>query len=417
MIAALALLVALAQAKPELSPAELKGQQELTRVWTDFAKWCAEHGQKAAGQEALAAAVAAGLPEKSAGSLKKSLDDSVEKPADPALATKKSETGVAAAKVHSKLLTQALAAKSPERADAALAAEATLDPAAKSLKKDLAELVKAALDRNWNEVAGRWLAKAKSVDPDAWSGGKYKDAQLALGKKDVMLLGGGAHPLVAYVSLPASWTPAKKELPVVVAVEGAGSNFAGCCRGFREARGAREAIVVTPCSFANTNELDAKKYPWYDAATLEKCKQQGAARIGFDSAGLAEVLAELRRDFGAAEKFALTGFSGGGNLTYWWTFQHPEQLALVVGSCANFSGMGLQGAKPPADGGPPVTLLTGEKDDYNLEINGQKPGIIGQTDHAEKELARLGFKSVARRVVPGAGHSNFAAEVWKLFLP
>jgi len=111
----------------------------------------------------------------------------------------------------------------------------------------------------------------------------------------------------------------------------------------------------------------------------------------------------------------LFGFSGGGNLTYFWTLQHPETLALAVGCCANFGGLGLQGAKPVTGGGPTVLLLTGEKDDFNLEVFGQKPGIVGQTDSIEGFLKKLGFTNVSRRVVPGAGHSNFAADVWKEF--
>jgi len=103
------------------------------------------------------------------------------------------------------------------------------------------------------------------------------------------------------------------------------------------------------------------------------------------------------------EKLAITGFSGGGNLCYWWTLQHPESLALAVGGCANFGGVGLQGAKSVTGGGPTVLLLTGEKDEINLEVFGQKPGIVGQTDSIEESLKKLGFTNVTRRVVPGAG--------------
>jgi glycerol-3-phosphate acyltransferase PlsY len=62
-------------------------------------------------------------------------------------------------------------------------------------------------------------------------------------------------------------------------------------------------------------------------------------------------------------------------------------------------------------------LLTGEKDDFNLEVFGQKPGIVGQTDSIEESLKKLGFTNVTRRVMPGAGHSSFPADVWKAFLP
>lgn len=413
----LALAVAWIQAKPGLPPAEVDARAKLARTWSDFAKWCLERGQKEAGLAAVQAAVEAGLPDKTAAPLKSGLEAAAAKPDDPALAAKKRETGAAAAKLHAKLFELALAAKAADRADAALAAELALDPESKGARKELGALVKAAVDHGWNEVAGRWLLRARTLDPVTWAAGKFRDAQVALGKKDVIVLGGGEHSMVAYVSLPNDWAPDKKGLPIVVAVEGAGCGFAGCCRLYRETRGARAAIVVTPCSFSNTNGLEAAKYPWYDAAALEKYKAPGAARVEYDAAGLAAVLAELKKDWGGGEKLAITGFSGGGNLTYYWTLQHPETLSLAVGCCANFGGLGLQGAKPVAGGGPPVVLLTGEKDDFNLEVFGQKPGIVGQTDAVEESLKKLGFTNVSRRVVPGAGHSNFAADVWKAFLP
>lgn len=55
-----------------------------------------------------------------------------------------------------------------------------------------------------------------------WAAGRYRDAQVALGKKGLIVLGGGEHALVAYVALPNDWAPAKKGLPIVVPVDGAG---------------------------------------------------------------------------------------------------------------------------------------------------------------------------------------------------
>lgn len=408
-----------AAAKAEFPPAEAKGREQVAKAWGEFAKWCAEHGQRAAGDVALAAATSAGLADKAATSLRDALaklDVVADRADDPALATKRKEVHLSLAKLHGKRFDLALRANAPDRAEAALREQLALDADPKGARSDFAALLKAADEAKWNEVAARWLERARVVDPDGHAAGKFAEATRSLGKRDVMLVGGRVHPLVAYVSLPPDWTPKSRELPVVVAVEGAGSNFAGCCRAYRDTRGSRAAIAISPCTFANTNELDATKYPWYDAATLKENSARGDQRIKFDSEGVAAVLAELRRDWGAGERLAITGFSGGGNLTYWWALQHPEQLALAVGCCANYSGLGAAGAKPPADGGPPIHLLTGEKDEYNLEVNGQKPGINGQTDAIEQQLTKLGWKNVTRRVVPGAGHSNFAADVWALFL-
>jgi hypothetical protein len=239
--------------------------------------------------------------------LKSGLESAAAKPDDPALAAKRKEIGEAAARLHAKLLELALTAKSAERADAALTAEIALDPDGKNAHRDLGVLLKAALDHRWNEVAGKWLARARTLDPTTWAAGRYRDAQVELGKRDLIVLGGAEHPLAAFVALPAAWTPAKKGLPILVAVEGAGCNFAGCCRSYRDGRGAREAIVATPCSLSNTNGLEAAKYPWYDAATLAKYQKPGEERVKFDAAGVEALLAEVRRDWGANASGASEG--------------------------------------------------------------------------------------------------------------
>ncbi len=369
----------------ELPPAEAKLRDSIAKAWADFDQWRAARGDPAAD--------------------------------DPALLAKRKEVAAAVARLHGRSFDLALKAKAPARAEAALREQLALQVDPKAARADFAALLREAEAAKWNEVAARWLAQAHAVDPDGHAAGKYQEPQRSLGKRDVILLGGRDHPLVAYVSLPADWTPKAKGLPIVVAVEGAGSNFAGCCRLYRDSRGARAAIAVTPCTFSNTNDLEAAKYPWYDAALVTEHAPRGEKRVAFDAAGLAAVLAELRRDWGAGEALAITGFSGGGALTYWWTLRHPEQLALAVGCCANYSGLGSTGAKPVANGGAQVLLLTGEKDEFNHEVFGQKPGILGQTDAIEQQLGKLGFTRVTRRSVAGAGHGNFAHDVWAAFLP
>jgi hypothetical protein len=78
--------------------------------------------------------------------------------------------------------------------------------------------------------------------------------------------------------------------------------------------------------------------------------------------------------------------------------------------------MGAEGAPGAgAGGGPPVHILTGEKDEHREFTFGKKdsPGIEPQTDRAVEVLQGLGYANVRRTMVKGAGHSSLPAEVWK----
>jgi predicted esterase len=214
--------------------------------------------------------------------------------------------------------------------------------------------------------------------------------------------------MVAWLSLPRSFAK-KGEAPVLVAVEGAGCNFLGLCRGFVDGRGSRRFLVLTPVTLSNTNELRPETYPMYAPSLLDEWKSK---RVEFDLAGLEAILQVLRERYGAAEKVAITGFSGGGNLCYSWTLRRPDRVLASAPACANFQP-GLAGdAKAVEGGGPPVHVLTGAKDEFRDQVHGQKPGIEGQSDGAMEAFERLGFTRVRRTMLPGVGHSSCAREVW-----
>jgi len=230
-----------------------------------------------------------------------------------------------------------------------------------------------------------------------------------MAKGDVALVR-GKHTMVGYLSLPKGWKKGTA-LPVLVAVEGAGCGFLGRARDAAQTRGSRGFLVLTPCSLSNTNALEPAKYPWYSQAQLDEGNHD---RIGFDVQGLLSLLDVLKERYGASEKIAITGFSGGGMLCYAMTALYPDRVIVSVPACANFSGAGFQDAKP-VDGGPPVRILTGEKDPHREFTFGNKdsPGIEPQTDRAVAALKELGFKDVTRTMLPGVGHSACAAQVWE----
>ena len=49
----------------------------------------------------------------------------------------------------------------------------------------------------------------------------------------------------------------------------------------------------------------------------------------------------------------------------------------------------------------------------NDHVFGQKPGIVGQTDLAQKQLEKLGYTHVQRTLVKGAKHSSLPRQVWE----
>lgn len=288
----------------------------------------------------------------------------------------------------------------------------------------------------------RWSLVEKAL-PAAWSAGDTKGASelaqrlsqlsppseleplleryvrlAAVGS--VVLRQAKSHPMRYYLSLPKSYDPASKQpWPVLVAVDGAGSGFQGCAKGFAKARGDLPCLVVAPCGFANTNAIKGKqkeKYlRWYDEETLALAEKD---RFEFDRAGLVAILDELREEFGAAPKVCITGFSGGGNLTYQMIFRHPERLAAAAPACANFTRPSYANLKVPAEElGLPILILTGGKDPHRQWTHGKEgvPGIEMQTDAAVKALDAVGFSKVERTLVPELGHSPARKRVVEFF--
>ena len=129
-------------------------------------------------------------------------------------------------------------------------------------------------------------------------------------------------------------------------------------------------------------------------------------------AGLEAILAVLKARYGAGDKVAITGFSGGGNLCYSWTMRKPDRVLCSAPACANFQPGLAEGATAVTDGGPPVHILTGEKDEHRNDVFGAKPGIEGQADWAQESFGKLGFTHVKRTMLPGVGHSTCVAQVW-----
>jgi predicted esterase len=220
------------------------------------------------------------------------------------------------------------------------------------------------------------------------------------------------HEMYYYIALPPKWSPDKR-WPVLLTVEGAGCGFAGNHKGFVNNRGSLPLIIVTMHTFSNTNALEQDKYK-YPAETLQ-ANDPFDRRMEFDWSGFEAVHADIRTMFGAQEKVAVTGFSGGGNLTYYMALQQTARVFAAFPCCANFNSGLAQGAEAvPEDvaKGIEVIIFTGEKDPHRDAVHGKyKPGIEGQTDLAVEQFEKIGVKNIRRTMLPGVGHSACAKEV------
>ena len=211
------------------------------------------------------------------------------------------------------------------------------------------------------------------------------------------------HELCYYVALPKNWSD-DRTWPVLVTCEGAGCNFAGNHKGFVSKRGDLPLIIVTPQIFSCTNALNPKKYE-YPQSILD---EYNTNRLGFDFPGLLSAMEDLRVMYNAQQKFAITGFSGGGYLTYYTTFRRPELLFGAFPCCANFLAAHISDSYPDKSGlGVPIRIFTGEKDPHRDAIHGKtKPGIEGQTDIAVEWFGKIGFTNIKRTMLEGVGHSS-----------
>jgi len=390
----LAVLILVTAASPE---ARLR--TKLAGVWIDYARACVGSGSKTEGEQAIEQARAADPKAPDLDKVAQTVAD-LGGDADPDEA-RRTKAHRDAARICDKLA----------RHDASWATRAVLlDPSKSRVSKMLGTLKKLAGNRKNVDDAGKLLLGLRRAAPDAKGLDK---AERTMALSDVAVIRGKDHPLVGYLSLPKGWKRGK-EYDVLVTVDGAGSGFLGAARGFAKARGKREVIVLAPCTFANTNELTPKKYPFYADALL---KEHNASRFAFDLAGLLQLLDVVKQRYGGRDKITITGFSGGGNLCYGFLLTHPERVLCAAPACANFSGMGARDAKEPEDGGPPVHIMTGEKDKHREFTHGNKnsPGIEPQTDNAEQVLKKSGFTNVKRTMLNGKGHNALRPEVWAFY--
>jgi pimeloyl-ACP methyl ester carboxylesterase len=232
-------------------------------------------------------------------------------------------------------------------------------------------------------------------------------------------------------------------------VTGCDADFSGLLEKYRWARGDRPFILVSPCTFSNTNAIEGWLLDHYRRFYPDDVIRQAERdRYGWDMEGLLEVIEDVRRVYGGEDGVYLTGFSGGGLLTYRMLVRHPKRLAGAVAVCANYFGeSAMSYGPPPAD--TPIRVLDGGRDPHGYYFFGghllpplpvlfgavvvagvvlwrmtgwvkaavaltavglvlawvnHSAGIHSQSVAAVRLLRDFGYTDVRREVVPAMGH-------------
>jgi predicted esterase len=270
-----------------------------------------------------------------------------------------------------------------------------------------AEARDAVSKKDWNRAAAMLKALEKEKSDPARAK-LLRDVELKGAETSAILKKASTHEMQYYLALPKGWNTGRK-WPIVVGIDGAGCNWMGMMNSLLGNRGDRPFIIVSLITFSNTNGLKEQraKYPYSDEV-IEAADRNG--RMKFDEPGLLAVLEDVRKEFNGEDKFCITGFSGGGNLTWRMTFGHPEKLMGSAPASANFYNAG-EISSDPARETVPIKVFQGAKDEY---LN-KPPNLAAQWEMAKKLLDDNGFKNYSYVLVPEAGHSGCGKEVMEFF--
>lgn len=389
----------------QVTPAEQKAIGAAADALVDFGTWCRKQGFDADAKEAGRLALGIDPSDKKAKALAEidamemgpAIDEKLKKELDKRRADALSK----AAGIFDKLYAAKPKDDKSGRFEAYLLRALELEPSDVKRWGVVMGVVTASINNKKFDEAGTLLGRALALPcPDK--------VRPELEKKEEQVLQNGpmqkkasAHAMEYFISLPKNYSKAKA-WPILVTVEGAGCNFGGNHRGFVDGRGDLPLIIVTPITTSNTNALEPAKYP-YPKAVLDEADK---GRQKFDGEGLLAVLADVKKRFNGKEKIFITGFSGGGHLTYWMIFAHSEMLAGAAPACGNFASPATAAGEGAL--GVPIAMFTGEKDEY-------RDMIEQQTDNAEKALKERGYTNFKRTMLSGVGHSGCVSQVLEFF--
>jgi len=221
-----------------------------------------------------------------------------------------------------------------------------------------------------------------------------------------------SHPIQYYLSLPDGWVAGKK-WPVVIVIESADRDFLQAATAFAQVRQHHPFIVVTPLVVTNGGS-GYRNVPSYHYSDEVWNKIQNSGEFNFDIDGITAILKDVVRDFGAEDKYFITGFEAGGHTVWGILFNHPEVVRGAALVCPNYLGRWVDEGHISSAAertNLPIRNFVGTKDDLCA------PGrpIYTQIQKAMSLADAHGYKNVSLTRVDGKGHERLAEEVLAYF--
>jgi dienelactone hydrolase len=214
-----------------------------------------------------------------------------------------------------------------------------------------------------------------------------------------------SHLMRYHVALPIGWSGGRP-WGVVVVIPDAARDFRGNLEAFVAARGRLPLILVAPevltCGGAATR---TPEHYSYTPAEWDSLNRQDD--FAFDDAGLAAVLADVRRQWGGEPKAFLTGWEAGGHTVWAQALTRPERWRGVAPVSTNYQRRGIGDSRfssAPERAQLPIQVFRESAAAPSARFTDQ------QTEQAMADARAHGFAPAAVRMVPGK-HGPLAAAV------
>ena len=220
------------------------------------------------------------------------------------------------------------------------------------------------------------------------------------------------HPIEYYLSLPQGWTAAKK-WPVVVVIESASRDFLEAATTFAQARGKQPFILVTPLVVTNGGS-GYRNVPTYHYSAAVWSTIETVGPFNFDEVGISAIMQDVSQQYGAEDKYFITGLEAAGHTIWGILFNRPEAVRAAALVCPNYAGRWVDEAHiatVPDRISLPIRNFVGSKD----ELCAPGHPIYGQIQKAVRVAEAHGYKNVSLTRVEGKGHERLAEEVLAYF--
>lgn len=289
-----------------------------------------------------------------------------------------------------------------ERIESWLWMACALDPKGNRKRaRILRKLAERAADQERHGRVRRILDRVVELDPQGMARDSYLPAMRAQAKRSRVKIKGKSHDMEAWVLLPRAWSE-DRTWPVLVYLDGPKQDYLKTALDLRDLMEDREYIIVVPFIRSNHKTLEPGWIPDPGDVVADK-----NLLVAYDVPGVKAVVKEVQRLFKAEKTFAMSGFSVGAMLNYWWLFRRPQDLWAAAPASGHFSDFCSRMPVKPRGQGPPTRVLVGAAD-----VRG-KFRRWPQNEEAIAALQKLGHRRVEYVKVENRAHEAFTDKVFE----